>query len=121
MSRTAKITGFLLLGCCLGLAVFAGVSAILGSLDQGETWKMTLRPDVSLPPAQSSQNAGVELNTATLEDLMSLPGIGEHLAEAIIARREINPFYYLEDLKMINGIGDRRIEALRGLAYVQTP
>ena len=121
MSRTAKIAGIVLLGCCLGLAVFSGVSAILDGLDRGETRKMELRPALSPLPACLSENNGIELNTAGIQDLMSLPGIGKHLAEAIIAQREINPFYYLEDLKMINGIGDRRIEALRGLAYVQAP
>ncbi len=82
---------------------------------------MPLSPAVSPPPAQLTPNTGIELNTATREELMGLPGIGEHLAEAIITQRQISPYFYLEDLKAVSGIGDRRIEALRGLVWVRHP
>ena len=47
--------------------------------------------------------------------LCSLPGIGPHLARLIIQHRERSPFYYVEDLKVIPGIGDKRVEGLRPL------
>ncbi len=120
MNRTRKIASAALMACCLALAVFAGVSAMLDSLQQGETWNVSLSPAVKPPPAAATPNGGIELNTATREQLMGLTGIGEHLAEAIIAQREINPFYFVEDLKAVSGIGDRRVEALRGLVYIKT-
>ena len=53
--------------------------------------------------------------------MKTLPGIGQHLAEQIIAQREKNPFYFIEDLMVIKGIGDKRIAALREVAYVALP
>ncbi len=49
----------------------------------------------------------VSINSATLAQLDSLPGIGEEKAKDIIAYRERNgPFEKLEDLKNVSGIGD---------------
>lgn len=49
----------------------------------------------------------VNINTATKEELMTLPGIGETRALAILAYRQANgPFSSLEELKQVEGIKD---------------
>ncbi len=59
----------------------------------------------------------VDINEADAGLLMSLPGIGEKTAAAIVAEREENgPFSCLEDLTRVNGIGPKTVESLAGFA-----
>jgi competence protein ComEA len=63
-----------------------------------------------------SPAAPVDLNTATVEQLDALPGIGTVTAQKIVDFRTQNgPFTSVDDLDAIPGIGPARIENLRGL------
>jgi comEA protein len=56
----------------------------------------------------------VNLNTATKDDLVLLPGIGESIAEQIlIYRDEHGEFSSVEQLRKIKGIGAKKFEKLR--------
>lgn len=48
----------------------------------------------------------VNINTASLEELLSLDGVGESKALAIIEYRKTNKFNTIEDIKNVSGIGD---------------
>ena len=69
---------------------------------------MAAPTDTPAAPSAASANTGkVDLNTATAEELMTLPGIGEKRAADIIAYREANgPFRIPEDLTRVSGIGE---------------
>ena len=56
----------------------------------------------------------ISLNTATVEELDTLQGIGPVKAEAIVEYRETNGlFRSLEDLLQVNGIGEKTIEQIQ--------
>ncbi len=56
----------------------------------------------------------VNVNTATLEELQLLPGIGESRAQQVIAlRKQRGGFKSLEDLVVVRGIGETSLERLR--------
>lgn len=61
----------------------------------------------------------VNLNTASAEELTSLPGIGEVLAARIVAyREEHGPFQTLDDIMQVSGIGSKVVEEIRDLVTV---
>ncbi len=70
-------------------------------------------------PAEQPAAAGVvNVNEATLQQLVLLPGVGPARAQAIIAHREQRPFRRVDDLLQIRGIGRVTLERLR--PYVAT-
>ena len=52
----------------------------------------------------------IDINTATEEELKTIPGVGPVMAARIIAAR---PFQSADDLKKVNGIGDKKYETIR--------
>ena len=71
--------------------------------------------------AQKSELAGVvNVNTATTEQLQLLPGIGPARARAIIEhRKNSGSFKSVDELKQIDGIGDRALAQIRSHCAVE--
>lgn len=56
----------------------------------------------------------ININTATAEELDKLPGVGESTAQKIISyREESGGFKSVEELKNVNGIGDKKFEDMK--------
>ncbi len=64
----------------------------------------------------------IDLNTATLDQLEELPGIGPKMAQRILDFREKSgPFERVTDLRAVRGIGRKRFEKIRPYVTVGSP
>lgn len=68
---------------------------------------------------QAAQGTLININSASQQELESLPGIGPKTAQAIIAYRESNGgFKRAEDLLLVKGIGPKKYDALKAAVTV---
>ena len=70
-------------------------------------------------PARLLFGLSIDPNSADLQTLEALPGIGSVRASAILRERERKPFLKLGDLERVRGIGPRTVERLAGLVAVK--
>lgn len=86
------------------------------------SWEMDRDREILGPPARMAParllltGVRIDLNHASLDELVALPGIGPALAGAIVAAR---PFAAVPDLGRVPGIGRRRVAALAPLVTVR--
>lgn len=82
------------------------------------TAAVTYTESISTAEASALSEAGsevniVNINTASAEELMSLNGIGEKTAAAIIEYRKDSPFEKPEDIMNVKGIGEKKYENIK--------
>jgi competence protein ComEA len=75
-------------------------------------------PTTTTTTTTTTKSSLVDLNTATVEQLCTLPGIGAKKAAAIQAYRSKRPFTRVTQLLEVKGIGRRTLERLRPLVVV---
>ena len=78
--------------------------------------------DDPFPDNSNNTISDVNINTAGIDELSRLPGIGEGLAQRIIDyRREHGAFQRIDHIKNVNGIGDTRYDEIRHMITVDSP
>ncbi len=65
-------------------------------------------------PSTFAEEVIINVNTATVEELVTLPGVGKKLAERIIQARGEKRFDSLEDLERVKGVGSKMRVKLEG-------
>jgi competence protein ComEA len=72
--------------------------------------------------ATSAPSGKVNLNTATVSQLVDLPGIGPALAARIVEHRQKNgAFKSVEDVMAVKGIGEKNFSKIQGFLSVGAP
>jgi len=72
--------------------------------------------------AKSAPTEKVNLNTATVEQLTALPGVGPTLAARIVEHREkAGPFGAPQELMNVKGIGEKNYEKIEQWLTVEAP
>ena len=69
-------------------------------------------------PDSISENGKININTASKEELMTLPNIGDKRAQAIIEYRDTKKFETIEEIKNVTGIGEKFYQAMQDLITV---
>ncbi|HEU5257067.1 MAG TPA: helix-hairpin-helix domain-containing protein [Vicinamibacterales bacterium] len=102
----------ILMAAILGIAVSAAVAS---AQNKATTSK-------AAATVTATATAPVNLNTATVEQLATIPGVGPKMAERIIDYRQKNGgFKKVEDLMNVSGVGEKSFLKMKPLITVTAP
>ena len=114
---TALFVGFTL-GLFVGRNTGSGTVTLAVS-PQMQTAPTTAATDAAETVPDETVSFPVNINTADADTLTALPGIGQVLAERILAYRQQNgSFRAVEEIMKVEGIGEKKAEAILDLITV---
>lgn len=97
------------------------LSSVAGALPGAFLATTAVAQQVPTPVVAAAEQPGVNVNTATVEELSAtLNGVGTAKAEAIVRyRAQFGPFGSIEELSEVKGIGAATIERNRDLLRLE--
>ena len=122
VSVLLAVVTFLFVGFTLGL--FVGRNSGSGTVTLAVPAQMQTAPTAAATAAaetvpEETVSFPVNINTADADTLTALPGIGRVLAERIVAyRRQNGSFRAIEEITKVEGIGEKKAEAILELITV---
>ena len=122
VSVLLAVVTVLFVGFTLGL--FVGRNTGSGTVTLAVPAQMQTAPTTAATAAaetvpEETVSFPVNINTADVDTLTALPGIGRVLAERIVAyRRQNGSFRAIEEITKVEGIGEKKAEAILDLIAV---
>lgn len=99
---------------CVMIGFFIGRMSAKNHVILSSQNTSTDKADSAAETVSVIENGRININLATSQQLQMLPNIGDVLAERIVTyRSEHGPFDTVDDLTLVDGIGEKRLEALR--------
>ena len=102
----------------LAKKIFDGERVYIPSIDEIKGSGISLSEGDITGSSEASSRL-ININQASAEELKTLPGIGDQIANNIIEHRQkYGPFRSKEELKNVNGIGEKKYEQIKELISV---
>ena len=111
--RLKRYLGMLL--AVISIAACAA-AALPSAYEYSERYRSVYGQDLIPEKIPENRGGSVSVNAAGKEELTELYGVGETIAEMILAERQKNgPYYYPEDLEAVRGIGPATLLKFRSM------
>ncbi len=116
-ARLAVVLAFLV---CVGIMLFEAVEYALSFRRESVSFLAAAwETDRVLADAPDGK---MNINLASADDLQVIPGVGPKLSQRILAfREEQGGFCFLEEVKDVNGIGEKRFGQIKELFFCPLP